>query len=66
MNLLPCPFCGGPAECYDAGSDDTGSWWLAGCKSCGIWLPNAHYDEGPTQEHAVKAWNTRATLPAEP
>lgn len=55
--LLGCPFCGGAAEVFDGGSTDIGDWWLAGCKACGIWLPNE--GNNPTRQEAVMAWNTR-------
>jgi len=61
--LLPCPFCGGVAEYQDASISDEdwpgagGDWWLAGCKRCGLWVPEGEY---VTKQQAADAWNTRA------
>ena len=56
-DLLPCPFCGSPAACFDYGKGDgVGPHWMAGCQECQIWLPD---DSRPTREEAVAVWNTR-------
>jgi hypothetical protein len=60
--LLACPFCGRSGEYNDVSICDedwpgaNGEWWLAGCKQCGIWLPQCEY---ATKQQAAEAWNTR-------
>lgn len=57
--LLPCPFCGGPADCSP---DEIGSGgqhvppYFAGCRSCYLGFSD---DENTT---AIAAWNRRAAL----
>ena len=62
--LLPCPFCGGKAECYQ----DEDGYWQVNCKSGWLGLTQKcpgdscigySYD---TEAEAVEAWNTRADL----
>lgn len=60
--LLACPFCGESGEYIDVSISDedcpaaNDDWWLAGCKKCGIWLPQCEY---PTKQQATEAWNRR-------
>lgn len=50
--LLPCPFCGGPAKVDDEESEDVGGYF-ASCTKCPVsaW--------GDIRSEAVTAWNTR-------
>jgi hypothetical protein len=70
--LLPCPFCGAPAE-IEHGSDHHGEWFNLGC--------SRHWGKDPdspcvggrlwytetevTEADAIAAWNRRAPSPAE-
>lgn len=56
--LLPCPFCGGEADCNNTGVNDKDGnpiWWVE-CISCGA---NVEGDNN-SEKAATKAWNTRA------
>jgi hypothetical protein len=59
IELLPCPFCGGPAELEEI---DSGSWSV-GCEEKVL---SVHYCMGyqsltsfATKREAIAAWNTR-------
>lgn len=64
--LKPCPFCGGPGELYFNGED-----YMAGCS---VAVQDAYADKivgfcemepviaCKTEEHAIRAWNTRAPI----
>lgn len=60
-SLLPCPFCGSPAEfaiSYDRGEEDLQGW--VSCTNCGADGPLT--DQKPddrTKEEIAKLWNTR-------
>lgn len=54
-DLLPCPFCGGPAEIWRAHEDRPA--WIACMGKCSVLVSNAY----KTTEEAITAWNTRAT-----
>lgn len=66
MNLLPCPFCGSPAEFEytpwheenGTGYGDDGTGWVE-CTGCHVQMWCLHADE------AEERWNQRtvATLP---
>jgi Lar family restriction alleviation protein len=49
--LLPCPFCGGPAEMMTP--DEFGDYYDVGCRPCGVWFDHKR------QKEAVRRWNTR-------
>ena len=56
--LLPCPFCGGNAECDEV-------FCYPECDQCGAVIPDGYGYEGenlgfPTRSEAIAAWNTRA------
>ena len=55
--LLPCPFCGGEADCSKDGISDMDGkpmWWVE-CPTCGI-STSGNYERQPE----VDAWNRRA------
>lgn len=60
-SLLPCPFCGSPAEfaiSYDRGEEDLQGW--VSCTNCGADGPMT--DKRPeerTKEQIAGLWNTR-------
>ncbi|OOY15107.1 Lar family restriction alleviation protein [Thioclava sp. DLFJ4-1] len=54
--LLPCPFCGGPAELWQA--QDNRPAWIACMGRCVVLISKEH----ATNEDAIKTWNTRAIL----
>lgn len=54
--LNPCPFCGGPAECF---LNDFGHpYYYVGCFSCETYFVEEAKDD------AVVAWHRRALAPA--
>ena len=67
--LLPCPFCGAPAQ-LESGSDHHGEWFNLGCSR--HWGSVSNPDDGciggrmyyteieKTEIEAIAAWNTRA------
>ena len=57
--LLPCPFCGGEAESYDATMDACHPEWRVGCSKCGAHIFMDQEDE------AIAAWNHRPAPPVE-
>jgi|GEM_PF-3985870 hypothetical protein len=68
--LLPCPFCGSPAE-IERGSDYYGKWFNLGCsRHWGNVAPERaciaarmFYMEGErSEDEAAALWNTRAAL----
>lgn len=63
--LLPCPFCGAPAELFHNTSSDCerNQWWSAQCsdrQSC--WIEGA---TAGTPEEATQHWNRRYDYSAE-
>lgn len=50
--LLPCPFCGGPAETIHHFSEDR--WWDVVCGACAAQGPWAKL-----RDEAVRCWNKR-------
>lgn len=55
-DLLPCPFCGGPAKLHCAEDAHTGNaLFSGGCETCGFGLRWADSSDEATDE-----WNTRA------
>ena len=57
MELKPCPFCGGEADCNNAGFMKAGMpMWAVECLGCG-----AVTDFFETEEDAARAWNRRMT-----
>ncbi len=76
MEVQPCPFCGGPAEvdAYDR-------LISIGCTPCGysrgfpgmlqaeespVRVSDKEFYHQHAQEHAIEAWNNRATGEAQP
>lgn len=57
-DLLPCPFCGGPAEMWNAFSNPKRPAWIACMGRCAVLVT----DEHKTTEEAIKTWNTRARM----
>lgn len=56
MELLPCPFCGGPATAWARNTEgNSPSVWCQNSVACGaeVCLPDERFD-------AIAAWNTRA------
>lgn len=51
--LLPCPFCGGPAEMWHASGNRPA--WIACMGRCAVLVTK----ENETDEAAVATWNTR-------
>jgi hypothetical protein len=70
--LLPCPFCGAPAE-IEHGSDHHGEWFNLGCsRHWGKDLDSPcvggrlwYTETEVTEDDAIAAWNRRAPSPAE-
>ncbi|GGE79254.1 hypothetical protein GCM10007285_03850 [Stappia taiwanensis] len=60
-DLLPCPFCGGPAERHeiDEPGDNFGGTCIV-CQRCGACGP-VHFDR---KENLVSSWNDRPPLPS--
>ena len=56
--LLPCPFCGGPAK---PSGPDSGGWHWVMCCRCGVQTANCSCPEA-----SAKQWNTRPQIPTEP
>ncbi len=56
VGLKKCPFCGGEADCNNAGFMQYG-WkkWAVECPMCGV---VTHFFD--TEEKAIEAWNRRA------
>ena len=55
MELKPCPFCEGKAECRDRAVCDEGPrLWAVRCTACGV--GTVHYG---TEAEAARAWNAR-------
>jgi Lar family restriction alleviation protein len=54
--LKPCPFCGGPAELWRAGTHPDRAAWIACMGKCSVLISKEH----KTDEEAIAAWNTRA------
>lgn len=55
--LLPCPFCGGEADCNNTGCQDyklNPLWWVE-CLGCGISTSGSK-----EKEKAINEWNLRA------
>lgn len=73
MNLLPCPFCGGPAEIVKRDVEPQGDPWygkkvelFVECKDCSACLFDGYFHDGfYDEEKAVAAWNRR-TSPVPP
>lgn len=73
--LLPCPFCGGgffpfhpkmegksPCRSKPALEELSFGGWRVSCYGCGV----GTWDNlGYTKEQAIKAWNTRSSIPLE-
>jgi len=64
--LLPCPFCGGPAEVdYDEdrhhheGRNEEHRWAIC-CSGSGKSCPVAPMTNCTTEAEAIKQWNTRS------
>lgn len=55
--LLPCPFCGGPAEIWNAHQNPKRTAWIACMGRCCVLVSKEH----ETTEEAIQAWNTRAS-----
>ncbi len=71
--LLPCPFCGGPAEChddekYDSSGEFRGFEYLVTCGESHCYGNAFKLDDVfHSSSHAIEAWNTRPspTIPSE-
>jgi hypothetical protein len=75
--LLPCPFCGSPAD-LERDSDHHGEWFNLGCSrhwgkvidpsSANTCLAGRIFytEAGRCEGEAIAAWNRRADLPAAP
>lgn len=73
-NLLPCPFCGNPAELHHAtqevtdGTTEHAYWIVCNSDDCGCelgyWLRWECVDWGTfdSKESAMDAWNYRAEI----
>lgn len=64
MELLPCPFCGGDADCIRQGSRYGGFYYVE-CTVCGAKTRNisAKYETGFDNQYSDKAercWNLRS------
>jgi len=61
-SVLPCPFCGSPAEYRDSSYPtqrrEWVSWWLLQCSNheCAIWA------SGASKSAALAKWNKRAPI----
>jgi len=61
FNLLPCPFCGSPAE-LDVMEDHHGEYFNLGCLDNGCparWIYYTTASEDISVEEAVAKWNGR-------
>ena len=57
--LKPCPFCGGEADCNNAGFLKNGKpMWAVECLNCGM-VTAFFY----TDSEAIEAWNKRTERP---
>ena len=56
--LLPCPFCGGACEIWNANEGRPA--WIACMGRCAVLVSKEH----KTDAEAVAAWNARAPEPA--
>lgn len=54
-NILPCPFCGGEAECNKWWSATISGKYATFCTKC-----SGGTDFFATEEEAIEAWNTRS------
>jgi len=57
--LLPCPFCGGPAEIWRAREDRPS--WIACMGQCVVLVTRCH----STDAAAIASWNTRKGVSSE-
>lgn len=67
--LLPCPFCGGPAAYCKRGVGVRGTkghdeWWAVTCNGCTT-LTGTDARRFRTKDDARKIWNTRTSPPVE-
>ncbi|WP_448043781.1 Lar family restriction alleviation protein [Bradyrhizobium liaoningense] len=63
MNILPCPFCGKPAE-YVCEDDHHGEYFRLGCpddECAGHWTYYTEPQENA--EECIARWNRRSHLP---
>jgi Lar family restriction alleviation protein len=61
LELLPCPFCGGPAERFTIEEEgDNFGGDVISCTKCGA---SSHVEFG-RKENLVSVWNTRPALAA--
>lgn len=56
--LLPCPFCGGPAELWRAHNQRPA--WVGCMGRCAVLVTREH----KTDAEAIATWNRRTTTPA--
>jgi len=59
FNLLPCPFCGSPAE-LEVMEDHHGEYFNLGCSDYGCHASLSYYTTSPADisvEEAVTNWN---------
>ena len=55
VELKPCPFCGGKANCYDfAWMVESNKDWTVECTNCGAIIPPYGI-----KEESIEAWNRR-------
>lgn len=65
IKLLPCPFCGGEAECSEHHEDNGGvevyyrerTYYLVSCSKCMVTMANEI-----DKESVIKQWNTRKPM----
>lgn len=57
-DLLPCPFCGGPAELWRANETHKLKAWIACMGRCAVLITSQH----TTDDEARKVWNTRVPI----
>ena len=65
LQILPCPFCGGPAEVEQVGVGDEYVTFTVGCNESGGTIECMGYQSlstYPTRKAAIAAWNTRAPI----
>ena len=58
QELLPCPFCGGACEMWNANNGRPA--WIACMGRCAVLISKEH----KTDAEAIAAWNTRTLDPA--